>query len=448
LTHAVYIRTPTGFVLWGLLFYIEYDIIVNEFRSLKGDNRMKRVAGIIILLALIGAFVFSPSINDSIKESQKTEEVQKSAQKTNGTTTDTQTEKTPSTFGWAFSFLVLVGILITIIVMTYRDKRGTGASVPWGDILSQPVFIAVLGVVILNALASLFIYPTWRWFWDHQTLFWGTNIALVIFVHFTTKKEPYAKFVSGGIGLLILMGFATTLYREHIDVWWTKKTQKNTQTKSLASSLTYRVPVEVAKKVICECESGCRQFEVDKDGKFITDTNGNKIPYKNRGIPQKNIPPSSAFGKYQFLEVHREPAKKLDWDLNTEEGQEQYFEYLYGKEGFGPWDFDEEYGGGRACWGPKLAALGYGAQESPELLGVVDVPSSEWSDVVVNTYLSKIGWGRLDTSKGGVCEVMMDGDSQKVFDIKGNHPEITPRSVQFKCTEKGAIVRVRRVPNT
>ena len=111
----------------------------------------------------------------------------------------------------------------------------------------------------------------------------------------------------------------------------------------------------------------------------------------DKGIPQKNIPPSSAFGKYQFMEMHREPAKKLalefptiNYDLDTEEGQDNYARYRYSKTGTRDWEFDEQYGGGKTCWEPKLRAYTWGGGEVVAI--TVRAPVDGWSDEIPTPY--------------------------------------------------------------
>lgn len=98
------------------------------------------------------------------------------------------------------------------------------------------------------------------------------------------------------------------------------------------------VSEEVALKAICQAESGCRQLGDD-------------------GKPYKNQEGSSAFGKYQFLESHRELAHNLGFDLDTEDGQDGYARHLYRESGTQHWEADPR---SVAKWGPVLAGLSKG----------------------------------------------------------------------------------------
>ena len=139
------------------------------------------------------------------------------------------------------------------------------------------------------------------------------------------------------------------------------------------TNLSHGVPADIALRVIAECESGGKQFEAD-----------GKTPTKNKGIPEKGVEPSSAFGKYQFLESHREPAKKLGFDLNTETGQDGYARYRYSQTATKDWEFDEEYGGGKACWEPKLRTYTWGGGEAVAI--TVVAPTEGWSDSIPTPY--------------------------------------------------------------
>lgn len=221
------------------------------------------------------------------------------------------------------------------------------------------------------------------------------------------KKLPVRWLVATPV--VICMAFAVYYF-------WTKDNKESPQRSVIAR--TTRVPLEVAKRVVCECETNCQQFEKNKDGNFVLDGEGKKIPTRNKGIPSKGIKPSDAFGKYQFREMHRKLALDLGFDLNTEEGQDRYFEYLYAKEDFGPWDHDEQFGGGRACWGPKLVALGYNPDgkgsgvPSPRIEEVAAEPG-EWSQPVKNDRrFEKVRWY---PNKQEGCEIRADEDDTKVF---------------------------------
>ncbi|MEK7669137.1 MAG: hypothetical protein AAB350_00900 [Patescibacteria group bacterium] len=304
----------------------------------------------------------------------------------------------------------------------------------------HPIALIGYGLIIFNLISWQMI----PWWWNIITYsvlgflifnlgFWSVLYLRTIKVKDALGKDtkedhPTASKIASILATMLILGLVTTAWQSH-----QKSTTTTTSLGKSSDTASYsNIPVDVAKRVVCECESGCQQFETD-----------GKTPYKNRGIPKEKVPPSTAFGKYQFLEVHREPAKKLGYDLNTEEGQEKYFEYLYGKEGFGPWDHDQKYGGGSACWGPKLLTLGYGdrGKKTNVLLGAVDAPVGGWS-TEVKTPQPDVVWGRIDTKKGGKCEVMRNRDQQKVTLITEETKDPGLKVLQFKCSEEGARIEV------
>jgi len=76
------------------------------------------------------------------------------------------------------------------------------------------------------------------------------------------------------------------------------------------------------------------------------------------------------------------------------------------------------------------------------LLGVVDVPTDKWSEEIKNPEQVKISWGRIDWTKGDICEVMLDKDPKKIFPIK-TETHIGPEIIQFKCSSPGARIEVK-----
>lgn len=315
----------------------------------------------------------------------------------------------------------------------------------------HPIAITAYALIASHLLIFFLLPGLWNLLWSDRIFIWSLNIGLLVYVALKSKngedKKPLPATQKAALvfGVILVIGLLAQMarnpYWKGLDWGWGTGTGSggfNKPNRTQTGNSYKNVPVEIAKKVVCECESGCKQFETDKDGKILVGADGKQIPLKNKGIPEKGIKPSSAFGKYQFIEAHREPAKKQGFDLNTEEGQEKYFEYLYAKEGLIPWDHDKEYGGGSACWEPKLAAEGYGGVRLPMLLASFDVPTDKWSKEVTNPFIdnSKVCWSREDRTKGGTCEVMFDKDPKKIFSITGSHMELAPpMTLQFKCTE-------------
>lgn len=81
---------------------------------------------------------------------------------------------------------------------------------------------------------------------------------------------------------------------------------------------------------IARCESTFRQF--DSAGQVL-----------------KN-PTSSAKGAFQIMEsLHKEPARKLGYDILTLEGNMAYARHLYEKQGTRPWNASAK------CWNKTVA---------------------------------------------------------------------------------------------
>lgn len=307
--------------------------------------------------------------------------------------------------------------------------------------IKHPAFFILIGIAIVNWLIWALNSEFWSSVWNTQAKFWAINVASLAAVYLlfvkdesTKKTNPvaltFSKIIGGIIGLIL----ATCVWNFVIQ----GKSVRTPFFGNTAPTQTQAsVPLEVARQVICQCETNCQQFEKDKDGNFILDDKGNKIPTRNKGIPSKGIKPSDAFGKYQFREMHRKPALDLGFDLNTEKGQDQYFAYLYAKEDFGPWDHDEQFDGGRACWGPKLVALGYSPNlrvPSPRTEEVAS-KEGEWSPVVNNDRrFAKVRW--YPNQKEG-CEIRADEDDQKVFGCgEVLNLDVVPKTFNFRHKEK------------
>lgn len=364
---------------------------------------------------------------------------------------------------WLFSIPLIISVIVLVSYIIFKassdnknnndkpkeDKPGPSRWKIFREKLwlafTHPAFFIAVGITVLNWLTWALSSSFWHALWANQGRFWAINIGLwICLVLLLVKGEdgknihPIARRMSKAIGIMLIAIMILAAYdclsiRSRFGNTGGYVTSKNQVPITISD-----VPLEVARRVICECETGCQQFEP-----------GTKIPFRNKGIPSKGVKPSSAFGKYQFLESHREPADKLGFKLNTEEGQDKYFEYLYGKEGFGPWNHDEQYGGGPACWGPKLVALGYGKAGEvslPVQLALVDVPKGEWSKEVQNPRRAKVTWGRPDRDKGGNCLVMFDRDPQKVVLISAQ-THYGPKILQFRCSEEGAKMEVLRTSN-
>lgn len=272
-------------------------------------------------------------------------------------------------FGVVVGIGVIYHVLKSLLTNSSSDEKTKKAK----EVLVLALFL-IVAIGVINWLLWTINNSFWDSIWGAQSKFWAINLGTLIAILLLLKKgadgktHPVTKPFSQVIGGLVAIIFVMCIWNFKTDgkglAYWSGNA---TPGKPVVS---YKVPLEVARRVICECESGCKQYE--EDG----------TPLKNRGIPSKGIPPSSAFGKYQFIEAHRKPALDLGYNLDTEDGQDKYFDHLFLKSGFAPWDFDEEYGGGRACWGPKLASLGYNINSltpaTSEWVVMLEAPVGNW----------------------------------------------------------------------
>lgn len=196
---------------------------------------------------------------------------------------------------------------------------------------------------------------------------------------------------------------------------------------------TDEIPAEIALPIICGCESSGIPGKIQhfaEDGK----------------TPLPNKQGSTAIGGCQIkTDVHEERAKKMGFDIRTPEGNFGYAKVLYNESDPPTKHWEGKPGDTtRHCWEPKLVALGYTQGiKFPIRLGMVEeVPVSNWSEEIDTTGHKKVCWGRIDLTKGGVCEVMLDKDPKMVFPIKSSTGRIGLRTLQFKCSESGAKVEV------
>ncbi len=312
---------------------------------------------------------------------------------------------------------LVVGFVITLIIGYYKKNR---AGFSFWDSKVPIVILIGLGIAILNWLLWTLAPATWEFVWNDQKRFWSINMGVftAICLLLVPKKDKDGKRVDGvnpiANGLSVVIMCLSILVVLSM-TWKANWGNRESKLSSAVQAMPTTVPLEVARRVVCECESGCRQFEDD-----------GKTPFMNRGIPDKGVPPSTAFGKYQFLESHRKKAEGLGFDLNTEKGQDEYFDYLYAKEGFGPWLHDEEYGGGIVCLAPKLAD--YGFQGGKKRVLTVEAPVGKWGE------LKKLDpkLGKASFFGGGKkYAILWNGTVEENLPHEAGAPSLTPTVTYF-----------------
>ncbi len=288
-----------------------------------------------------------------------------------GTTSSSQT---------ILASLLLTIILIFVIVQTW-NKNGREFS----KTISSPVGIAFLSVLALNALIALALPSFWSIYFGNIKMFLLTNAGIILMAYLFSRGSKGEKIAGWIICVVVIAGWF-----DPVKINCKEKTGEPTKRYFEMLSLeelTKQLPQDTVLKAIAECESGGKQFEED-----------GVTPLKNKGIPKKGIKPTSAFGKYQFLEIHREKAKEVlgpDPDLNREEDQDAYAKWLLAKEGTKHWEHDEKYGGGKACWGPKLIAASRQAGLLPTETRIVLAPVGKPSEEIEVENWGEYSWGRV-----------------------------------------------------
>lgn len=325
--------------------------------------------------------------------------------------------------------IVVIGIFVGGIVRTWEE------GVPW---YKQSFWYGVMAITIYALIATnmvlAFLLPKlWDLFWQDQILFWSANIGLIALVRFFSitgkdgKPIGAARFAGWIFGIILLVGLIVHVSQNKD--WCDKFDDLFKQVASsfgqpgpstVSPTMGGAAPMEVALAVICKHESGCRQ----------KDSQGNII---------KNKQGSSAFGKYQFLESHREPAHKLGFDLNTEAGQDAYAEYLW-KEGLRKgesptkhWEGDPK---GSFRWQTELMSLGYNPWGEVE--GALEAPVDRWSEPVIIHPGIFINWGETD----GKMKIKDQKGDEALYDPKGGLTQNLPypsKKIQFMSSEEKKV---------
>ena len=176
------------------------------------------------------------------------------------------------------------------------------------------------------------------------------------------------------------------------------------------SSSLSQLPADVALPIIAGCESG--------DG-----TPGSGRQFEADGVtPLRNREGSSAIGKYQIMaSLHEERAKGLGYDIRTKEGNEAYARYLYAESDTLHWEADPR---SKACWEPKLMALGHSPGLSPSLTTpttdttfMVVVRPGQPAEVVMPPDWMIVWWG--DKAKFTSHAEWRGKDKVRVFTTRG-----------------------------
>lgn len=254
----------------------------------------------------------------------------------------------PSAWGVGVALVVLIA---TIALIGFWSRRGRIR-----ETLSQPIFLALAGVVVFNALAYIFAHSIWAKFASHPTFFLGANLSLVLALFLFSREESALRRSAWLVMLLVVVGLINVA--DFSKPGWFGKTKTPEPVVRVQTESAYRqIGQDLILDIIAECESGGKHF--DEEGKLIEN------------------PSTSAVGKYQIMaSLHEERAKSLGFDIRTPEGNEGYARVLLAESGTQHWESDPE---SKACWGPKLADLVGNEQKR---LILVKLPPGEWSKPV------------------------------------------------------------------
>lgn len=328
-------------------------------------------------------------------------------------------------------------IIVMIVAIAVLAKNRTllgklkGSSEKLG--LSDPRILIALGIILFN-LVSWAMIPwwwgilayTWYGFLIFNFGFWTVLYLRTIKTkndkgEETKEFNPTASKMATIIALVLVVGLITTA------VYYFQRDglSKTDYTKKMVAEEPIRR--EAILRAICLAESGCQQFESD-----------GKTALRGRIDPDDT-------GMFQINKrIHAKLIAETKLDPNTLEGNVQLANVLYDKYGTTPWNRS------RNRWARELERI------SPRLsrsfvLATIKIPMKEWSEEIYNPIIDRtlIRWDILDKTKGGECQVMLDGDPNKVFSVNETRDDFSPPGVlQFKCAEPSAQIRVRVVPNT
>ncbi len=321
----------------------------------------------------------------------------------------TVVSNSPSPFGVGFAFIILVAV---IFLIGFQSKKDTAR-----ETLTQPVFAALAGVIVLNALAYIFAYSGWARFWSHQTMFWGTSLSLILVVYLFSRTEKIFKRLAYGIIALVILGFLGNA--KGPSRWpWDKKEDNNITVTSPSN-----VPVRKILWEIGGCESrgepGGKQLNADGS----TVINVNKDGSKDIGALQIN-------DQAQADLIKNNPSLNI---YKYKEDNYKLGEMIAERDkGFSAWNAS------KACWEPKLALLSGKPVFTPDP-DVFEAPVGNYSKWVSIPLDHNAYWGRSE----GAFVIENDKGVQARFDPANDIVEDLPHRNKGKV--RGISRRLRAI---
>lgn len=260
-------------------------------------------------------------------------------------------------------------VIAVISVLLFNDKAREKLSI----IGKHPAFfIPIAGIAAINWLVWVLNSPFWESVWNDQAKFWAINLAflgavsLVFVIDENKKTRPIALVFSKIIGAfaVVILGICIVNFMTGGKGWslWASNEPSDLVSRTGVENKSHSAPMEIALAVIADCESG--------DG-----TPGSGKQFYPDGRLVWNLEGSTAVGKYQILaSMHEERAKKMGFDIRTEEGNQGYARVLYSESKTKHWEADPR---SAKCWEPRLRAYTWGGGEAVSI--VVVAPTDKWS---------------------------------------------------------------------
>lgn len=260
---------------------------------------------------------------------------------------------------------MIIAIVVAILISAVLFKTGFWKKVKnnsgnQSDKLGVPISWIIMATTVI-IVANVAIWKTIPWLWiiifhDDWWCLIITNVSILLILYLGVLKvdvngkdnNPIAMKLKTAITWIVILAIGTSaveLSEPMLKKYQEERVAKKQATLRKPTLLVpddfvfEGLPMKDALQEIAKCESGGNQFETD-------------------GVtPLKNREGSSAIGKYQIMaSLHRERAWGMGFDINTLEGNEGYARVLFSESGTQHWEADPK---SKACWAPKLVALGY-----------------------------------------------------------------------------------------
>ena len=308
-----------------------------------------------------------------------------------------------------------LGIVVVFGLAYWLYRAGTGRVV--GTTISGGSFVSLVLWVVAFVIFHWLLWSVAPEFWSawyKSPNFFPLNAAIILALILGSQRGSI-RYASYALWAIIALAVITQIYYG-VPEWYAAR-QGSVVAPANAGASAGLLPADVVLPIIAQCESRGRQF--DDEGNLITN------------------PTSSAVGKYQIMaSLHEERAKKMGFDIRTEEGNEQYARVLYAESGTKHWESDLK---SRKCWEPELVALGYRGSNTfpttkvgtwtlnltPETPAVVSVPPGHKWELVGK--IPTNGW----TTDNGYRDAR--GNRIQIFEVVAPAKETTLKIQITKC---------------